>query len=201
MRCGGTAISSPSAVTAEPLRRSHAASATFPWTVQDQIAGRCARSASASPSHFRLAARATFVAEGVALGGLPTAFARWSGRLKRPLTPRPASIPSQMGCSYTSPRGEAAGPPTPGNAMQLSASSRRSAQSILRQADTLQPLRLCATHLRVRQLASAWLAPPATRGPRRGRSSNQPDAGAGPSLAMSSILSLQSLVFTSTALQ
>ena len=76
----------------------------FSLDVQDRMGGV---QLLLQPSHFRLEL-VHLRAEGVALGGLPTALARGQA-LKRPLTPRPCAIPSDGSC--TAPRGEAAGPP------------------------------------------------------------------------------------------
>ena len=76
----------------------------FSLDVQDRMGGV---QLLLQPSHFRLEL-VHLRAEGVALGGLPTAFARGQA-LKRPLTPRPAPF-RQMGAVQPL-AAEAAGPP------------------------------------------------------------------------------------------
>ena len=99
------------------------------------------------PSHFRLEL-VHLRAEGVARGGLPTAFARGQA-LKRPLTPRPAPF-RQMGAVQTL----AAKQPAPLAGLRASASSR------IRSRYCAVNLRLRLGHdLRVRRWPRVWLRP------------------------------------------
>ena len=117
-------------------------------------------------NHFRLEL-VHLRAEGVALGGFPTAFARGQA-LKRPLTPEPCAIPSDGSC--TAPRGEAAGPPRRAACSSLPPSRIRS--------------RYCAVNLRLFGLATtsgsgAGLARLAPALGVEERSDETPSAGAG----------------------
>ena len=112
--------------------------ATFPLDVQDRMGGV---QLLLQPSHFRLEL-VHLRAEGVALGGLPTAFARGQA-LKRPLTPRPAPF-RQMGAVQTL----AAKQPAHLAGLRAALCLLQNPQSILR--GELAPLRL-GHDLRVRR--------------------------------------------------
>ena len=120
--------------------------ATFPWTsriVWAVCSSFSSRATFASSS-------CTFRAEGVALGGLPTAFARGQA-LKRPLTPRPAPF-RQMGAVQPL----AAKQPAHLAGLRAALCLLQNPQSILR--GELAPLRL-GHDLRVPGVGRAWLAP------------------------------------------
>ena len=110
----------------------------FSLDVQDRMGGV---QLLLQPSHFRLEL-VHLRAEGVALGGLPTAFARGQA-LKRPLTPRPAPF-RQMGAVQTL----AAKQPAHLAGLRAALCLLQNPQSILR--GELAPLRL-GHDLRVRR--------------------------------------------------
>ena len=134
--------------------------ATFPWT--SRIVWRCGAPSPAEPFRLELV---HLRAEGVALGGLPTAARNQA--LKRPLTPRPAPF-RQMGAVQTL----AAKQPAHLAGLRAALCLLQNPQSILR--GELAPLRL-GHDLRVRQAGRAWLAPALGASSRR---SSTPRAGA-----------------------
>ena len=157
--------------------------ATFPWTsriVWAVCSSFSSRATFASSS-------CTFALRGLRSAGFRPRFARGQA-LKRPLTPRPAPF-RQMGAVQTL----AAKQPAHLAGLRAALCLLQNPQSILR--GELAPLRL-GHDLRVRRWPRVAGSGPG--GPRR--DAPRPPGPERPSLAMSSILSLRSLVFTSTAL-